>query len=105
MRLPRTESALERLRRRRRLRGTLRRFAQRLNVRVVAALWSIALVGLVISAIAINQILPNYFREQAQERLEAAALSTILLTRTLTDSYREDNPQTTLVPERRRVFI
>ncbi|HSK93729.1 MAG TPA: HAMP domain-containing sensor histidine kinase [Candidatus Angelobacter sp.] len=87
------------------MRGALRRFVQRLNVRFVFALWSIALVGLVISAIAINQILPDYFREQAEERLETAALSTVLLTQTLADSFREDNPQTTLVPERRRVFI
>ena len=91
--------------RRRRLQGAVRRFVRRLNVRFVAALWSIALVGLVTSALAINQILPDYFRQQAEERLETAALSTVLLTQTITDSFREDNPQTTLVPERRRVFI
>jgi signal transduction histidine kinase len=100
---PRTEAAFASMRRRRW--GSLRRFVQRLNIRFVFALWSIALVGLVISAIAINQILPDYFRGQAEERLETAALSTVLLTQTIADSFREDNPQTTLVPERRRVFI
>jgi signal transduction histidine kinase len=107
MRLPRTDSAIERLLRRRRLRGTIRRFVQRLNVRFVFALWSIALVGLVISAIAINQILPQYFREQAQDRLESAALSIAVVTQTLANTYRAEpsTVQRTLLPELRRVHI
>ena len=105
MRLPRTDAAFERVRRRRRLRGTIRRLVQRLNVRFVFALWSIALVGLVISAIAINQILPDYFRQQSQERLQTAAVSLDALIQTIGDVYREGDPTTTIVPERRRVFI
>lgn len=104
MRSPRTDIA-DRLRRRRRVGSALRRLVQRLNVRFVFALWSIALVGLVISAIAINQILPDYFRQQSRERLETAALSMVVLTQTIADVYREGDPQTTVVPERRRVFI
>ena len=102
---PRTESALERMRRWRRLRGTIRRLVQRLNVRFVFALWSIALVGLVISAIAINQILPQYFREQAQERLAAAAVSIAAVTQRETDDLEDEIPGGPLVPEMRRVFV
>jgi signal transduction histidine kinase len=105
MRSPRTESARSRLRRRRRVRGIMSRFAQRLNVRLVFALWSVALVGLVVSAIAINQILPDYFRQQARERLETAALSIVLVTQEITDAIREENRNIPLVPELRRVFI
>jgi signal transduction histidine kinase len=105
MRSPRTESTIGRLRRRRRLRTALRRFVQRLNVRFVFALWSIALVGLVISAIAINQILPDYFRQQSRERLETAARSIIVITQSISDAISEESPQTPLVAELRRVFI
>jgi signal transduction histidine kinase len=105
MRSPRTDEAIARLRRRRRLKGSLRRFVQRLNVRFVFALWSIALVGLVISAIAINQILPDYFRQQSRERLETAANSIVAITQALSDAISEESPQTPLVAELRRVFI
>lgn len=102
---PRTDAVLERIRRRRRLRGTIGRLVQRLNVRFVFALWSIALVGLVISAIAINQILPDYFREQAQGRLVTAALSIEALTQRYANELAEDIPGGPLVPELRRVFV
>jgi len=52
---------------------------QRLNTRLVVAIGSVALVGLIVSAIAINQILPDYFSEQTTERLETAARATGLL--------------------------
>ncbi len=52
---------------------------QRLNTRLVLAIGSVALVGLVVSAIAINQILPGYFAEQTRERLNSALVSTQLL--------------------------
>ncbi|MCV0402217.1 MAG: HAMP domain-containing histidine kinase [Chloroflexi bacterium] len=56
-------------------------FFQRLNTRLVLAIASVALVGLIVSALAINQILPGYFSEQTSERLNAAAISaeTIML--------------------------
>ena len=104
MRSPRTDIA-DRLRRRRRVGSALRRLVQRLNVRFVFALWSIALVGLVISAIAINQILPDYFRQQSLDRVEAAAVGIAALTQTNADSLAEDTPGGPLVPELRQVFI
>jgi signal transduction histidine kinase len=54
-------------------------FFQRLNTRLVLAIGSVALVGLIVSAIAINQILPEYFAEQTRERLSSALVSTRLL--------------------------
>ncbi|MGI8998870.1 MAG: sensor histidine kinase [Candidatus Limnocylindria bacterium] len=52
---------------------------QRLNTRLVLAIGSVALVGLIVSAVAINQILPGYFSEQTTERLETAGQGTGLL--------------------------
>ena len=46
---------------------------QRLNTRLVVAIGSVALVGLIVSAAAINQILPGYFAEQTHQRLELRA--------------------------------
>ena len=54
-------------------------FVQRLNTRLIFAFSLVALVGLVVSAIAINQILPGYFARQTQERLVTAAEATGLL--------------------------
>lgn len=46
---------------------------QRLNVRLVFALAVVALVSLIVSGVAILQILPGYFIQQTEERLETAA--------------------------------
>ena len=81
------------------------RLVQQLNVRLVFALWSVALVGLIVSALAINQILPDYFRQQSIERVQSAALSIALVTQEVADARREENPNVPLVPELRRVFI
>ena len=43
---------------------------QRLNVRLVLALASVALVALLVSGVALSQILPGYFVEQADARAE-----------------------------------
>jgi signal transduction histidine kinase len=48
----------------------------RLNVRLVLALAIVALVGLITSGIAIQQILPGFLVEQTQQRVETAAVST-----------------------------
>jgi signal transduction histidine kinase len=56
-------------------------FFQRLNTRLVVAIGSVALVGLVVSAVAINQILPGYFVDQTQQRVATAAISTGFLLR------------------------
>ncbi len=52
---------------------------QQLNARLVLALASVALVALLVSGLALNQVLPGYFREQAQSQARTAALSTGLL--------------------------
>jgi signal transduction histidine kinase len=52
--------------------------AGRLNVRLVLALAMVALVGLITSGIAIQQILPGFLEEQTEQRLSAAAASTAL---------------------------
>ena len=52
---------------------------QRLNTRLVMAIALVALVGLSVSGLAINQILPGYFREQTLERMQTSTASTGLL--------------------------
>jgi signal transduction histidine kinase len=59
---------------------------QRLNTRLVLAIGSVALVGLIVSAVAINQILPGYFAEQTRDRLNSALLSTQLLVGIIADN-------------------
>jgi signal transduction histidine kinase len=49
---------------------------QRLNARLVMALAIVTLVSLVVSGIAINQILPGYFAEQTLQRVRTSAGST-----------------------------
>jgi signal transduction histidine kinase len=52
---------------------------QQLNARLVLALASVALVALLVSGLALNQVLPGYFVEQATSQARTAALSTGLL--------------------------
>ncbi|MEP7040508.1 MAG: HAMP domain-containing sensor histidine kinase [Chloroflexota bacterium] len=52
---------------------------QRLNVRLVIALASVALVALLVSGATLNQILPGLFVSQAETRAEVAAAATGLL--------------------------
>jgi signal transduction histidine kinase len=52
---------------------------QRLNTRLVMAIALVALVGLSVSGLAINQILPGYFREQTLERMATSTASTAIL--------------------------
>jgi signal transduction histidine kinase len=52
---------------------------QRLNTRLVMAIAVVALVGLSVSGLAINQILPGYFREQTLERMQTSTASTGIL--------------------------
>lgn len=60
---------------------------QRLNTRLVTALAVVALVGLLVSGLAINQIIPGYFREQTLERMQTSAASTgILLQQYIADA-------------------
>ncbi len=52
---------------------------QRLNVRLILALAVVALIGLLVSGLAISQILPGYFREQTVERMQTSTASTAIL--------------------------
>jgi signal transduction histidine kinase len=74
---------------------------QRLNTRLVVAIGSVALVGLIVSAAAINQILPGYFAEQTHQRLSSALVSTRLLIDVFADQY---GPQSN-IPELRNTFV
>jgi len=54
---------------------------QRLNVRLVIALASVALLALLVSGATLNQILPGLFVSQAETRARVAAAATSLLIR------------------------
>ncbi|HEX5038783.1 MAG TPA: HAMP domain-containing sensor histidine kinase [Candidatus Limnocylindria bacterium] len=51
-------------------------FLRRLNTRLVFALVIVALVSLLVSGIAISQILPGYFAEQTEQRITTSVAST-----------------------------
>jgi len=75
---------------------------QRLNTRLVLAIGSVALVGLIVSAVAINQILPGYFSEQTTERLETAVGATgVLMIQLATAASANDRPGLVEVAELR----
>jgi signal transduction histidine kinase len=75
---------------------------QRLNVRLVLALAIVALVGLIVSGIAISQILPGYFREQTIGRMETSVQGTGLL---LEQEINQAPPNWANVEEIRNVEI
>jgi signal transduction histidine kinase len=79
---------------------------QRLNVRLVFALSIVALVGLIVSGVAITQILPGYFAEQSQERIQTAAGSTGILLRQRFNQFAE-GPQAAVLmaPETRDTLV
>ena len=102
---PKTDEDRSRLARRLDLAGGAAAFWQRLNTRLVLAIASVALISLLISALAINQILPDYFRQQAVDRLETAAIGVAVMTQALADARREENPNVPVVPELRQIRI
>jgi signal transduction histidine kinase len=88
--------------------GTIRRIAgtfQRLNVRLVLILASVALVALVVSGIAISQILPGYFIDQAERRAETAATATLILVRNQAELLARQSPSVLLTPELRNTQL
>jgi signal transduction histidine kinase len=85
--------------------GSLRGFIRRLDVRLVVAIASVALVGLIVSGVAINQILPEYFRQQAVARQQTAAVSIVLLVQEIADTERENRPGVLAVPELRDTAV
>jgi signal transduction histidine kinase len=83
----------------------LPRLAQRLNIRLVLALSVVALVGLLTSGIAIQQILPGFFIEQTQERVRTAAGSTGILLQQEIARRGEAQANSVSAPEIRDAFI
>jgi signal transduction histidine kinase len=72
--------------------GILRGLLQRLNVRLVLVLSGVALLALIVSGIAISQILPGYFVDQATRRAETAEQSTSILVADAFELYAEIDP-------------
>jgi signal transduction histidine kinase len=69
--------------------------AGRLNVRLVLALVTVTLVGLITSGIAIQQILPGYFSQQTQQRMNDAVASTaVLLQQAMTRAANDETRRT-----------
>ena len=79
----------------------LRGMLQRLNVRLALVLASVALVALLVSSVALSQILPGYFLDQARRRAETAALSTAILVRIQAGFLAERRPGVLLTRELR----
>ncbi|HEY8921330.1 MAG TPA: HAMP domain-containing sensor histidine kinase [Candidatus Limnocylindria bacterium] len=80
--------------------GQLAWFKQ-LNARLVLALASVALVALLVSGLALNQVLPGYFKEQATSRARTAALATAVYLQEQALSVGADRPELLLVRELR----
>lgn len=78
---------------------------QQLNARLVLALASVALVALLVSGLALNQILPGYFVEQATSHAKAAALATELLLVERANAVIPDTPELLTVRELRETQL
>ena len=65
---------------------------QRLNVRLVLVLVSVALLALLVSGVALSQILPGYFVDQATRRARTAEISTAILVQNQFELYADLNP-------------
>jgi Signal transduction histidine kinase len=77
-------------------------FLQRLNVRLVIALASVALIALLVSGATLNQILPGLFVGQAETRALVAAASTGLL---IEDTATRVVPEVLTTPELRNTQL
>ncbi len=73
--------------------GVAGSFLRRLDVRLVATIGTVAVLSLLVSGLALYQILPGYFREQAERRLESAAVAAKLLTEQNAEVWRKYQPQ------------
>ena len=80
-------------------------FLQQLNVRIVMAISSVALVGLLVSGLALNQILPGYFLEQAGSRADTAAIATALLLQKTAGEAAVSQPQLLTIRELRETQL
>jgi signal transduction histidine kinase len=91
-----------------RLLAPVRRVAalpERLNVRLVLALASVVLVALLVSGIALSQVLPGYFVDQAERRAETAAISTAILVESVAENYDQTNRSILRTPELRNTVL
>jgi signal transduction histidine kinase len=85
--------------------ATVRGWFQRLNVRLVIALASTAAVALLVSGVALSQILPGYFLDQAARSSRTAALSTGLLLDETVRRVLQEQPQLLVTPELRETQV
>jgi signal transduction histidine kinase len=74
-------------------------FLQRLNTRLVLAIASVALVTLLVTGVAINQILPGYFADQSRERLDNALTATSVLLLERASQLREQSENNLIIRE------
>jgi signal transduction histidine kinase len=74
---------------------------QRLNVRLVLVLSGVALVALLVSGVALSQILPGYFADEAERRAETAAIATRILVRNGAEFLAQRRPGWLLTRELR----
>ncbi|HEY7332306.1 MAG TPA: HAMP domain-containing sensor histidine kinase [Candidatus Limnocylindria bacterium] len=78
---------------------------QRLNVRLVLALASVVVVALLVSGVALSQILPGYFVDQAERRAASAAISTAILVESVAENYDQTNRSVLRTPELRNTVL
>ncbi len=71
----------------------LRSFLRRLDVRLVLTLSSVAVLSLLVSGLALFQILPAYFEQQAEARLASAAIASQLYTQEIAKQVAAFQPQ------------
>ncbi|HEX6654978.1 MAG TPA: HAMP domain-containing sensor histidine kinase [Candidatus Limnocylindria bacterium] len=86
-------------------RGRLARWVaitQRLNVRLVLILASVALVALLVSSVALSQILPGYLDDVAVRQARTAAIGTALLVENRAESF---SPAVLQTPELRNTQL
>ena len=75
---------------------------QRLNVRLVLILASVALVALLVSSVALSQILPGYLDDVAVRQARTAAIGTALLVENRAESF---SPAVLQTPELRNTQL
>jgi len=71
----------------------MRSFLRRLDVRLVLTLSSVAVLSLLVSGLAVFQILPAYFEQQAEARLASAAIASELYTQEVAKQVAVFQPQ------------
>ncbi|HEX2194400.1 MAG TPA: ATP-binding protein [Candidatus Limnocylindria bacterium] len=95
---PRTEALLQPL-------GDLGSLFERLNVRLVLTLASVVMVALLVSGVALSQILPGYFLDEAERRAETAAISTAILIQSVAEQLDITNRAILRTPELRNTQL